>query len=166
MAMLVLTSLDATILAAATVLVLAGWVAAYVFAKRMLTGAVEQLRQESEKRVNALYSKLSATAMALPAINETKTSEQVVEPAATLRPPALKEGPAPGRALASPASATIEEVSPEILLVISAAVTAFLGKKVRIRSARTVPGTDAFSAWAQQGRVFVQASHNLTQRGH
>lgn len=45
-------------------------------------------------------------------------------------------------------------------MVLSAAVAAFLGKRARIRSARLV-GPDRSSAWAQQGRVFVQASHNL-----
>jgi hypothetical protein len=51
------------------------------------------------------------------------------------------------------------------LCVIAAAVTEFLGKKVRIRSA-TVPMTpDAVDRWARQGRVMEQTSHNLTQRG-
>jgi type VI protein secretion system component VasF len=51
-----------------------------------------------------------------------------------------------------------EEVSAETLAVIAVAVTAFLGKKVRIRSAhllRTV------NPWGQAGRAIVQASHNL-----
>ncbi len=53
-----------------------------------------------------------------------------------------------------------EEVSPETIVILSAAVAAFLGKRARIRSARLVR-TAPSSAWAQQGRVFVQASHNL-----
>ncbi len=53
-----------------------------------------------------------------------------------------------------------DEVSPEAILVLSAAVAAFLGKRARIRSARLVR-TAPSNAWAQQGRVFVQASHNL-----
>ena len=57
-----------------------------------------------------------------------------------------------------------EEVSPEMLLVIAAAVTAYMGKKVRIRSAKIVYSQESFNPWSQQGRVFVQASHNLTQR--
>ena len=45
-------------------------------------------------------------------------------------------------------------------MVLTAAVAAFLGKRARIRGARLVR-TAPSSAWAQQGRVFVQASHNL-----
>jgi methylmalonyl-CoA carboxyltransferase large subunit len=57
------------------------------------------------------------------------------------------------------APAPPEELSPEILTVLTAAVAAFLGKRARIRSVR--PKTASADAWAQQGRVFVQASHNL-----
>jgi len=53
-----------------------------------------------------------------------------------------------------------DEVSPEILAVIAAAVAHFIGKSARIRSARLVHATGT-NPWAQQGRVFVQASHNL-----
>jgi methylmalonyl-CoA carboxyltransferase large subunit len=49
-------------------------------------------------------------------------------------------------------------VSEETLLVIAAAVAAFLGKKPHIRQVRLV-GT---AAWAQQGRVTIQASHALS----
>lgn len=60
--------------------------------------------------------------------------------------------------------AASEEVSPEVLTIISAAVAAFLGKKARVRSARWIRPTTPTSVWAQQGRVFVQASHNLPLR--
>jgi len=53
------------------------------------------------------------------------------------------------------------EVSPEIVAIIAAAVTAFLGKKVKIRHARRIDsGT---TPWAQQGRAIIQASHNLAR---
>ena len=51
-----------------------------------------------------------------------------------------------------------EHVYPEILAVIAVAVTSFLGKKVRIRSARPL---STIAPWAQAGRAIVQASHNL-----
>jgi methylmalonyl-CoA carboxyltransferase large subunit len=51
-------------------------------------------------------------------------------------------------------------ISEEILLVISAAIAAFLGKKPTIRQIRLV-GT---AAWAQEGRVTIQASHALSGR--
>jgi methylmalonyl-CoA carboxyltransferase large subunit len=53
-----------------------------------------------------------------------------------------------------------EELSEEIVLVISSAIAAFLGKKPRIRQIRLL-GT---AAWAQQGRVTIQASHALAAR--
>ena len=57
-----------------------------------------------------------------------------------------------------------ETVEPEVLLVIAAAVTAFLGKKVRIRSAKMLQSPyEIINPWAQQGRVSVQASHRLSR---
>lgn len=53
-----------------------------------------------------------------------------------------------------------ETVSAETLAVIAVAVTAFLGKKVKIRSAHL---THTVNPWAQAGRAIVQASHNLNR---
>jgi hypothetical protein len=58
-----------------------------------------------------------------------------------------------------------EEVTPETLVVIAAAVTAFLGKKVRIRSAKLLQKLAVASAWAQQGRAAVHGSHHPRLRG-
>jgi hypothetical protein len=53
-------------------------------------------------------------------------------------------------------------VSPEVLVVIAAAVSSFLGKKIRIRSARMLQTPyEIVNPWSQQGRVSVQASHWL-----
>jgi methylmalonyl-CoA carboxyltransferase 12S subunit len=76
-----------------------------------------------------------------------------------------------GQAAASPAPAPVEqavsaEITPEILMVLTAAVSAFLGKKAKIRRARVAQHAGLSSAWAQQGRVFVQASHNLPSHHH
>jgi len=71
--------------------------------------------------------------------------------------PAATPPPRPPEPAAPPAA---EEVSPETIIVLGAAVAAFLGKRARIRGARLVRPAPS-SAWAQQGRVFVQASHNL-----
>jgi hypothetical protein len=62
-------------------------------------------------------------------------------------------------------SSSSQRVSPKTLSVIAAAVTEFLGKKVRVRSARMLEPPYAVSRWARQGRVTVQTSHNITQRG-
>ena len=59
-----------------------------------------------------------------------------------------------------------EEVTPEMLVVIAAAVTAFLGKKVRIRSAKMLQSSyEVVNPWSQQGRVFVHASNLFRSRG-
>ena len=53
-----------------------------------------------------------------------------------------------------------------ILVVLAAAVTSFLGKPVRIRSAKMLQSPyEIVNPWAQQGRVFVQASHALRTWG-
>jgi methylmalonyl-CoA carboxyltransferase large subunit len=48
-----------------------------------------------------------------------------------------------------------QEIPAEIIVAISAAVAAFLGKRASIRQIR-LTGT---TPWAQQGRATVQASH-------
>lgn len=53
-----------------------------------------------------------------------------------------------------------EEISPAEIALIAAAVTTFLGKKVRIRSARLVANV---SPWSQTGRTSIQASHRLSR---
>jgi methylmalonyl-CoA carboxyltransferase large subunit len=69
--------------------------------------------------------------------------------------PAVAPQANPQSAIANPQSE--EGVSEEVLLVISAAVAAFLGKRARIRQVRLLGS----AAWAQQGRVTIQASHAL-----
>jgi hypothetical protein len=50
---------------------------------------------------------------------------------------------------------------PETVAVLTAAATVFLGKSVKVRSAQPLPDTqDGAGAWARQGRVSVQTSHN------
>jgi hypothetical protein len=49
--------------------------------------------------------------------------------------------------------------------VIAAAATAFLGKEVRIVSARMLQAPHVVDPWARQGRLMIQTSHNLTRKG-
>ncbi len=55
------------------------------------------------------------------------------------------------------AAPTGEGLSEELVLVISAAIAAFLGKKAHIRQIRVLGS----AGWAQQGRLTIQASHAL-----
>jgi methylmalonyl-CoA carboxyltransferase 12S subunit len=76
--------------------------------------------------------------------------------------------PAPTSSVASSPvtlQAAPEELSQETLAVIAAAVAAYLGKTVRVRGARRLPQEEV-STWAQQGRVYIQASHNLEISHH
>ncbi|HKI21671.1 MAG TPA: hypothetical protein VKA15_27515 [Isosphaeraceae bacterium] len=57
----------------------------------------------------------------------------------------------------APPKAEPEGLSEELVLVLSAAIAAFLGTKPHIRQIRLL-GT---AAWAQQGRATIQASHAL-----
>ncbi|HEY2117938.1 MAG TPA: hypothetical protein VGH37_02030 [Candidatus Acidoferrum sp.] len=65
-----------------------------------------------------------------------------------------KESPVPTAAVAGKAKMD-EGITPEIVLAITAAVAAFLGKRATIHQIR-LTGT---TAWAMQGRATVQASH-------
>jgi hypothetical protein len=65
-------------------------------------------------------------------------------------------------AAAPPATEAPDEITAERMAVIAAVVTAFLGRNVRIHQARLV-NPEVVSPWAQQGRVFVQASHALAR---
>ncbi|HVN04621.1 MAG TPA: hypothetical protein VMT86_09405 [Bryobacteraceae bacterium] len=112
--------------------IVAGWLAGAAMSRRMVREEVQRLESRIENRNGH-----AAPAPAAPA------------------PPAVEKAAAP-----APAPATADEVAPEIILVLSAAVAAFLGKRARVRGARLVR-TAPSNAWAQQGRVFVQASHNL-----
>jgi hypothetical protein len=102
---------------------------------------------------------LSALAMTVKAL-QVRVAELGVE---TARPAAVE-------AAAGVAERTegqeVGQIEPQTLAAISAAATAYLGKKSRIRSARALPAAqDTVDAWAQQGRVFVQTSHNPRPRG-
>ncbi len=74
-------------------------------------------------------------------------------------PPAAP-APAPAKVADKVAAAAAKpaangEISEETLLVISAAVAAFLGKKAKLRGIRVLSS----ASWAHQGRVSIQASH-------
>lgn len=64
---------------------------------------------------------------------------------------------APPISQAGPGKEVEQGFSSEIVLVISAAVAAFLGKRASIRQIRL----SGESPWAMQGRATVQASHGI-----
>ena len=71
-------------------------------------------------------------------------------------PPAVEE-PLPVQAAAEPEAPPKPEITEEELIAISAALAAYLGVRIRIKQVRLLSS----HAWAQQGRVSIQASHYL-----
>src|SRR5947208_2440543 len=67
------------------------------------------------------------------------------------------QGALPGNAAAVAPPIAPAGITEEELIAISAAIGAFLGVRAHIRQIRLVSTT----AWAQQGRVSIQASHRL-----
>lgn len=70
-----------------------------------------------------------------------------------------RDGPSrPPTAAQAAQSLSRAELTPDIIAVITAALAAHLGVKPHIRQITMVSS----AAWAQQGRVTIQASHVLT----
>ncbi len=86
--------------------------------------------------------------------------------------PQKNNGAAPPIRVAVPVSAPVasppppEEpvVTPEVVMVISAAIAAYFGKRAKVKSIRRI-GPQGYNPWSQQGRVTIQASHNVMWAG-
>lgn len=73
--------------------------------------------------------------------------------------PAVKPPTKAPAAVAPPPTETGSRLEgEELALVIAAAVAAFLGKRAHIRQIRLLGS----GAWSQQGRVTIQASHDIS----
>ena len=89
-----------------------------------------------------------------------RLSERVAALEARMKGEKAAPVPAPVAAPTSSIAPAPPAISEELLVVISAAVAAFLGKKPHIRQIRLLGTT----AWSQQGRVTIEASHVLSVR--
>jgi methylmalonyl-CoA carboxyltransferase large subunit len=105
------------------------------------------------KVLEALTTQLATLNQRLDRLQTAGLSIAGMTPAPAAEATALAAAPVPAPA----ALAAEEESNEDLLLAISAAVAAYLGKRPRIRAIRLLDDGD----WAQQGRVFVQASHTL-----
>ena len=112
-------------------------------AKLDIAEVLEELRAQMADLSQRL-SKLEATSAAAPA----PAAEKAAAPAPA-KPPAEKPAAAP-----APDAPGITE---EEILAVSAALAAYFGVRMRIRSIRLMGSP----VWAQQGRVSIQASHRL-----
>ena len=118
------------------------WVAGWFLTRQMVRQEVDQLRSEMREQLRRLTELETALARMT---GQTAELAGPFNPAASLAPEAAGE------------------ITSERLAVLAAVVTAFLGRKVKIHQARLV-NPEVVSPWAQQGRVFVQASHALSRR--
>jgi hypothetical protein len=113
---------------------------------------------DQQQKAAQQVQQLTSTVRAL----EAQIAQLVKGASPTVVPASTVVVPPPAAAVESVAGAPQEEITPELLVVMAAAVTVFLGKTVRIRSAKRLQSPyEIVNPWAQQGRVFVQASHNL-----
>jgi methylmalonyl-CoA carboxyltransferase large subunit len=71
--------------------------------------------------------------------------------------PTEPDGQAAASLAGEPARTQEETISEEELLAISAALAAYFGVRVHVRQVRLIGSR----AWAQEGRVSIQASHRL-----
>lgn len=109
-------------------------------------------RQLGEALV-ALQSEVQRLTKRLESLERESTEREKRASSAAAAPP-VSTAAAPST---PPPKKSTEPLSEELVTVISAAIAAFLGVKPRIRQIRLVSG----SSWSQQGRVTIQASHNL-----
>lgn len=126
---------------------IAAWLVAAAAARSIVRREIEKLRGEMDRR-----------AVATPLLEPVPPSVEL-PPSAVATPAA-----APAPAAVTPEPPPSGQLDDEILAVLSATVAAFLGKTARIRRARLLGPLQPSNAWAQQGRVYVQASHNLGAR--
>lgn len=123
----------------------------------------EDLVQALSERQLATERQLSELCSALKAL-EARVAE-LSQSEASLSAAAQKTAMEAASSAAGAGQLKKEEVTPELLIMLAAAATAFLGKDVRIRTAKMLQSPyEVINPWAQQGRVFVQASHNLRSR--
>jgi methylmalonyl-CoA carboxyltransferase large subunit len=129
--------------------VLVVWATVFITTRRKMQAEIEQLR-------SMIYEHLQ---------KERETKPLAAPVPAPLPAPAKEPVIQAPVAAPAPVPTQPEEVTHETLAIISAAIAAYLGKTVRIRSARRL-SPDERSTWAQQGRVYIQASHNLGMSHH
>jgi methylmalonyl-CoA carboxyltransferase 12S subunit len=133
-------------------LIVASLLISYLTAQHALKQARDHAREQLELRLGGLTHAIAEL--------EARVAELTRPPMAPVQP----KQPLANAAAQSQAEPD-DEVPAEVLILITAAVTSFLGKKVRVRSAKMLQSPyEIVNPWAQQGRVIVQASHNLQVR--
>ena len=132
------------------VVVVAASMLAYMFLQRAFRPKLSELEDKTTRQLNMLSDAVKRLETEIALLRKSVPVESAGAAAPISSPtPAVVEGEA-------------QEITPDTLVVLAAAVTAFLEKKVRIRSAKILQSPyEIVNPWAQQGRAIVQASHNL-----
>ena len=125
----------------------------WVMLRQVLSGP----QRERDSQMDALAGALKVLEAKVAELSKIPEKPAVAEPVADVKFPAA--------AASQAVQQQDEEVTPEMLVVIAAAVTAFLGKKVHIRSAKKLAAPrEVVSPWSQHGRALVHTSHNPRSR--
>jgi uncharacterized protein len=134
-----------------TVIAGAGCAAIYAGLECAMRRAVRERQRDMERQLNAMATTVKALQARVAELSRLQAARPVVGEVAVIAAPAETAG--------QPKQA---QTKPEIVAALTAAATAFLGKRARVRSAQMLPSAqENADAWAQQGRVIVQTSHNM-----
>ena len=130
----------------------AGCAAIYAGLARAMRRAAAERQRETDRQLSALAMTVKALQARVAELGRLQAAQVGRGEVAVLNAAAESEPESKPR--------------PEIMATIAAAATAFLGKKAHIRSVQALPADqDSAGAWAQQGRMIVQTSHNFRPRG-
>jgi hypothetical protein len=128
----------------------AGCLAIYAGLERILRRAVRERQRDMERQLHAMATTVKALQARVAELNRVQAGRVAGEVPMIAASAETTSQPKQGK------------TKPEIVAALTAAATVFLGKKARVRSAQPVADPqDSAGAWAQQGRVIVQTSHNL-----
>jgi hypothetical protein len=144
-------------------LVIAGWVVVYITSRRALQRTFPELRLEFQRQIDALSVKVTALERTVGVAAALPSAVRLPGKMEPLAADAVAPSAAQPHAIVTQSPA---DITSETLATIAETITALLGRKVRIRSVKILETPSAVgNPWAQQGRVVVQASHNVAQRG-
>jgi hypothetical protein len=136
-----------TYLIAVCIVVLGGW---WIIARMAL-----QLRNEFQTEINRVSSALRAL--------EERPCQQIAgdgDPANIASIRIIAEKSAGGQRTSPDTHHEAVQISGETQEAIRATLSAFLGRKIQIRSVKPLESHDAAMTWITQGRIAIQASHN------
>lgn len=142
-----------TDLAVILAIVGSGAAACYFLSMRTLRRTLLDRQRELERRVTMLAEAMRSMELQLDEQSRGSVSTAADDAAREVIPAA---GPADRRGQS--------EIPAEVRVAIAATAVAVLGTNARVLSARAVRPEEVVSPWSQQGRVSVQASHNLRVR--